>query len=112
MTQCGVVECFGPKQPEYDQYGKCTLNNTRYRTVTLPRAITDTVRWKKKNTSVDLDEDTNTFVDLNGALVCITRLSAAYWRPPVENGTTRYIRYAIQPKMSIETQEGTTGEGE
>ena len=111
QTQCGVVECFGPKQPEYDQYGKCTLNNTRYRTVTLPRAITDTVRWKKKNTSVDLDEDTNTFVDLDGALVCITRLSAAYW-PSVVNGTTRYTRYAIGQKMSREPQAETTVEGE
>ena len=104
QTQCGVVECFGPKQPEYDQYGECTLNNTRYRTVTLPRAITDTV---------DLEEDANTFVDLDGALVCITRLSAAYYTPPVgENGTTRYERYPIRQKMSIETQAGTTVEGE
>lgn len=93
QTQCGVVECFGSKQPEYDPNGKCTLNNTRYRTVTLPRAITDAE-------------------DLDGALVCITRLSAAYTSSVDENGTRRYIRYAIGQKMSIETQAGTTVEGE
>lgn len=88
QTQCGVVECFGSKQPEYDPHGECTLNNTRYRTVTLPRAITDA-------------ED----LDLDGALVCITRLSAAYMPPVAENGTTRYTRYTIGQKMSIEPQE-------
>ena len=95
QTQCGVVECFGPKQPEYDPNGKCTLNNTRYRTVTLPRAITNAV-------------------DLDGALVCITRLSAAYaYTLGVDdNGTTRYTRYAIGQNMSIEPQAGTTVEGE
>lgn len=88
QTQCGVVECFGPTQPEYDPNGKCTLNNTRYRTVTLPYAITNA-------------ED----LDLDGALVCITRLSAAYWSEVID-GTTRYKRY------TIEKQAETTAEGE